>query len=112
MLTFIFVLEEFLNMARKCGKCGMEGHNARSCKATEEEIQDAEFQANLEVPTVVHMGGDAFEGNYKCGAERIQWPNYCMEDSFARKLPLCQECIAIWKQENPDVKADFNNNWN
>jgi len=99
-------------MARKCGKCGMEGHNARSCEATQEEIQEAEFQANLEVPTVVHMGGDYIEGTYKCGAERIQWPNHCMEDSFARKLPLCQECIAIWKQENPDSTAKFVNNWN
>ncbi len=99
-----------IKVTRRCGKCGIEGHNARSCNATNYEIENAEYQANLETPTVVHMGGKEPK-EYYCGAKRIEWPHRCMDDSFARTLPLCSDCITLWREKNPEADADFIESW-
>ena len=98
-------------MARKCGKCGIEGHNARSCSSTEEEIRDAEHQASLETPTTIHLGGNDSK-KYICGTKRTGWPARCMTDEFAKSLPLCVACVDIWKENNPDIATEFLDDWN
>jgi hypothetical protein len=98
-------------MARKCGKCGIEGHNARSCSSTEEEIMDAEHQASLEIPKKLHLGGAEIK-NYLCGEKKKGWPSRCTTDAFAKSLPLCEGCVEIWKEMNPNAATDFLDNWN
>jgi len=95
-------------MAKKCNTCGEEGHTTRTCPNKEAEKLEKQRQRALKNPTVVHMANRGFDKKYKCGAERVEWPERCMTDSFARTLPACESCLSIWKEENPDKTIDIN----
>jgi hypothetical protein len=34
-----------------------------------------------------------------------------MDDSFARTLSLCSDCITLWREKNPEADADFIESW-
>ena len=76
---------------RKCGNCGKTGHTARNCTANEAERAEAKRQAELPEPTELHFSG-VNPNTYMCGKERQEWPERCMGDSYARQLPICEEC--------------------
>ena len=95
-------------MAKRCNTCGEEGHTTRTCPEKEAERLEKQRQRALKNPTVVHMASRGFGKTYKCGAERVEWPERCMTDSFARTLPACESCLSIWKEENPDKTIEIN----
>jgi len=43
-------------------------------------------------PTHLHYGDNHSTKLYLCGAERVGWPERCMDDAFARQLPICETC--------------------
>ena len=93
-------------MARKCKLCGEEGHNTRTCELTNEEKEYKELQKTLMKPTHIHISQEL--GKYKCGSKKEWWADKYVNDEFARKLPLCEECLKIWKEENPDKEIKIN----
>jgi len=42
-------------------------------------------------PEVIHLSNI-------CGAKKRSWSEECMADSFARTLPVCEECKALYKE--------------
>ena len=47
-------------------------------------------------PTHLHLS----EGRTRlCGEKDRAWPEHCMDDKWARKLPLCPKCIEIRKSK-------------
>lgn len=88
-------------MARKCGVCGEAGHNARNCPTTEDDKAYAERQKTLVEPKMIHVCQSGIEG-YVCGSPNQEWPARCMDDSFAKKLPMCPDCLAHVQAKNPD----------
>ena len=46
-------------------------------------------------PEVLHLHS---ESDTICGAKSRSWPEECMADSFARTLPVCEECKAVYKE--------------
>ena len=42
-------------------------------------------------PKVLHLHG-------MCNAKRRSWPEECMNDSFARTLPICEDCKVVYKE--------------
>ena len=53
-------------------------------------------------PEVVHivMGSiSEKEHGRLCGAKVRPWPEHCMDDKWARKLPICEDCKAEYKRK-------------
>ena len=84
-------------MVRKCGLCGLEGHNSRKCHNLDADKEERERQKNLVVPEVIHI---TISSNFLCGQERIEWPLRCLDDGFASQLPICPDCEFLNSQLN------------
>lgn len=78
-----------IDMARKCGLCGIEGHNSRKCPNLDADREEIKRQKNIPTPEVIHISRG---GGIVCGIERFEWPNRCLDDSFASTLPICPDC--------------------
>ena len=52
-------------------------------------------------PEVIHivMGSINEKGHGRlCGAKVKAWPEHCMDDKWARKLPICEDCKEEYEQ--------------
>ena len=48
------------------------------------------------------------DGENLCDADTYPWPERCMDDSFARTLPVCPDCVEIASERRngmPDLTA-------